>query len=50
MKVYNGSVIVWTEEAGEVFNNVNKAIDYFNECLEAGLHPIWERIWNERKR
>ena len=45
MKIYNGSVIIWTADGGKVFNDITKADRYFDEQMKAKKNPCWERVF-----
>lgn len=42
MKIYEGSIIVWTDKENRIFNDVKKADKYFEKMEK--FNPQWERV------
>lgn len=47
MKIYNGSVIIWTDKENRIFNDIKEADKYFEEMKK--YNPIWQRLWKEKE-
>ena len=44
MKLYSGSVIVWTNKGNRIFNDIKLADKYYSK--QAKNNPIWERVFS----
>ena len=48
MKLYNGSVIVWTNKGNRIFNDIKLADKYYSK--QARNNPIWERVFSPHEK
>lgn len=42
MKIYENSVIVWTDKENRIFNDIPKADKYFDKMKK--YNPVWQRV------
>ena len=48
MKLYSGSVIVWTNKGNRIFNDIKLADKYYSK--QAKNSPVWERVFSPHEK